>query len=311
MSATTRLVAALVAALGLAISGAGVSAASSSTGSTWYWSEYGAAHALYLNGITWRSGVDRMRQTHCWGLGHWLVKADGTRLFSHFYCSATPNSGSQYDVIVNIAGPSLYAVSFVNYVKRQTWYWTAQFTANALFKNGISWPGTVDPVSSDACSPFGAHMPSDNSYFQHFYCLVHTSARNPYTVVVNVTDKLVYQVKWVDFDNQYPATPAQPHPSVSTATSSASSGGNSTPTCGSDIFCNITNYVETAPSNSSHSWIENALLNSALSDQQRRMLEEAWQAREVPNSAAAWTGETSCRNYAYPQTTSFTSVTAC
>jgi hypothetical protein len=113
VSAATRFIAAFAAALGLAISGAGVSAAGSSADSTWYWSEYGAAHALYLNGITWRSGVDRMRQRHCWRLGHWLVETDGTRLFSHFYCTATPTSGSRYDVIVNVTGPSLYAVSFV------------------------------------------------------------------------------------------------------------------------------------------------------------------------------------------------------
>jgi hypothetical protein len=161
-------------------------------------------------------------------------------------------------------------------------------------------------------------MASDSSYFQHFYCLVHTSVRNPYTVVVNVTDKLVYQVKWVDFDNQYPATPAQPRPSVSTATSSASGGSsryvlpaNSTPSCGNDIFCNVANYVETAPSNTSRSWIDNELVNSALSVSARRAVRSAWGSNEVPNSAAAWTDEIGCRTYAYPQTTAFTSVTAC
>jgi hypothetical protein len=320
VSAATRFIAAFAAALGLAISGAGVSAARSSVDSTWYWSEYGAAHALYLNGITWRSGVDRMRQTHCWGLGHWLVEADGTRLFSHFYCTASPTSGSQYDVIVNVTGSSLYAVSFASYVKPQTWYWTSQYTANALFKNGIRWAGTVDPVSSDACSPFGPHMPSDGSYFQHFYCLVHTRARSPYTVVVNVTDKLLYQVKWVDFDDQYPATPAQPRPSVATAASSASGGGgastsvppvNSTPSCANDIFCNVVNYVETAPSSTSHSWIDDALVNSALSESAKRAIRSAWGNDRVPNGADTWTDQVGCRNHAYPQMTAFSSVTAC
>jgi hypothetical protein len=58
---------------------------------------YGAAHALYVNGIRWSSGTDLMRQTHCWGLGHWLVDTAGQRHFSHFYCTATPTRGSQYE----------------------------------------------------------------------------------------------------------------------------------------------------------------------------------------------------------------------
>jgi len=112
-------VAALVAALALTAAAAGASGSVVLSGADarWYWSEYGAAHALYVNGITWRNSIDRMRQTHCWGLGHWLVETDGTRLFSHFYCTATPLKGSQYDLVVNVTGPSLYAVSFAGYVK--------------------------------------------------------------------------------------------------------------------------------------------------------------------------------------------------
>ena len=206
------LVAALAAAFGLT-GFAGRASATTMTDTTWYWSEYGAAHTLYLNGITWRTGVDRMRQTHCWGLGHWIVDSSGGRHFSHFYCTATPASGSQYDVVMNVTGQGTYAVSFASYVKPQTWYWPAQYTANALYNNGITWPGTTDSVTYDACSPFGASLQGRGVYYQHFYCSIRSGNRDPYTVIVNVTDKLAYTVKWVAFDDQLPATPAAPRAS--------------------------------------------------------------------------------------------------
>jgi hypothetical protein len=309
---TRFLIAALAAAFGLAlIPGAGASAARSTASTDWYWSEYGMAHALYLNGITWRSGVDRMRETYCYGLGHWLVKTDGTRLFSHFYCTATPTTGSEYDIIANVTGPTLYAVSFVSYVKPQTWFWTAQYTANAIYQNGVRWLGTLDPVTYDACSPFGKWNPSDHIYFQHFYCSVHTNVRPPYTIVVNVTDKLSYTVKWVDFDTQLPATPAQPRPSVSaTATSSASSSSGSTPDC--DMYCNLLRLAEMPSHPSSGSdWLSQALINSALTDAQKRANRQQWGNDEAPSGASAWTGGVGCRNDAYPQTTPYTSITEC
>jgi len=137
---------------------------------------------------------------------------------------------------------------------------------------------------------------------------------------VSVTDKLSYTVKWVDFDNQLPATPAQPQPSVAqTATSSASSssGGSTytppsttTPDC--DYYCNALSYVASkTPPSSSPSWINQALVNAALSDQQRTALIHQWGTNDVPSSAAAWTGEIGCQNYAYVQTTAYTSVGAC
>jgi hypothetical protein len=314
-------VAALAAVLGLT----GFAAtASATTTTTWYWSEYGAAHTLYLNGITWRSGVDRMRQTHCWGLGHWIVDSSGGRHFSHFYCTATPASGSQYDVVMNVTGQASYAVSFVSYVKPQTWYWPAQYTANALSKNGITWPGTTDSVTYDACSPFGPSLQGRGVYYQHFYCSIRSSNRNPYTVVVNVTDKLVYTVKWVAFDDQLPATPAAPPSVAQTATSSASGGAVSTtvppststaapdPDC--DMYCNMLRYVgmkTPPPDATSRAIYEKMLAGATLTASEKALLEAQWQAGEVPTGAGIQAGEVGCRDYANPQTTMYTTATAC
>jgi len=306
------LAAVLVAALGLTALAAGAtgSGGRSSSATDWYWSEYGAAHALYVNGISWRSGVDQMHQTYCNGLGHWLVKGDGTRLFSHFYCTATPTHGSPYDVIVNVAGPTSYAVSFVDYVRPSTWYWSAQYTANALYRNGIRWVGTTDQVTSDACSPFGGHMPSDSSYYQHFYCSVHTNVRYPYTVVVNVTDKLAYTVKWVDFDNQLPATTFQPRPSFAQTSSSSSSASTATPDC--DYWCNALGYVASkTTTSSSHTWVDDALAESNLNSSTAALLKTMYGQAYLPDPAASYTDGISCRNYAYVATTTFTSVNAC
>jgi len=219
-------------------------------------------------------------------------------------------------VVVNVTGPSLYAVSFASYTKRQTWYWSAQYTANALYRNGIRWLGTVDKATSDACSPFGAHLASDSSYYQHFYCSVHTNVRSPYTIIVNVTDKLAYNVKWVDFDDQYPATPAQPRPSAAlTATSSASGGSTSTPsttTPACDLYCNIIGYVTSKTARSSGpSWIDGALVGAALTDAQARAIREQWGSDEAPNGADIWTDQVGCARDGQAQSTPFASVTAC
>jgi hypothetical protein len=136
---------------------------------------------------------------------------------------------------------------------------------------------------------------------------------------VNVTAKLLYQVKWVDFDNQLPATPVQLRPSVSTPTRSTTSGNsyvppsNGTPSasCANDIFCNAISYVGTAPNGTSRSWIDDALVGSALNGASKAAIRRTWGNDEVPNSAAAWTDEISCSNYAYPQSTAYTSIDAC
>ena len=315
------LVAALVAAFGLT-GFAGSASATTMADTTWYWSEYGAAHTLYLNGITWRSGVDRMRQTHCWGLGHWIVDSSGGRHFSHFYCTATPASGSQYDVVMNVTGQGSYAVSFASYVKPQTWYWPAQYTANALYNNGISWAGATDSVSYDACSPFGASLQGRGVYYQHFYCSIRSSNRDPYTVVVNVTDKLAYTVKWVAFDDQLPATPAAAPSVAQTATSSASGGAasttappsTSTPDPDCDIYCNLLRYVgtKTPPLDAASRAIYDKMLAGAtLTASEKALLAAQWRAGEVPTGAGIQAGEVECRDDAYPQTAMYTSVTAC
>jgi hypothetical protein len=270
---------------------AAASAAGADDG-TWYWSEYTAAHALYVNGIRWSSGTDTMRQTHCWGLGHWLVDSSGGRHFRHFYCTVWPQNDAQYDVVVNVTGESLYAVNWAGYEHKSTWYWPAQMTANTLVKNGIRWTSASDPVSSDSCSPFGEWLRrSGTYYYKHFYCAVRSSARSPYTVVVSVTDKLVYDVRWVAYDAQLPATPTLPTPVTST---SSASGGASTTT-----------------SIASNKAVWNQILGQALLQSQQQQIYSTWHNSSIPNTADWLTGQVACRSDPNAFSYAYSSYTAC
>jgi hypothetical protein len=290
---------------------ASVCGAARAADTSWYWSEYSIAHALYLNGIHWSNGDDRMRQTHCWGLGHWLVDTGGQRRFSHFYCTATPTTGSQYDVIVNVTGPSVYAVAFASYAQpQQTWFWPAQLTANALYKNGVRWANTTDPVVSDSCSPFGEQLSkSGYVYYKHFYCSVRSSARSQYTVVVTVTGKLAYAVHWVAFDDQLPATPTAPRPVVAQTATSSGSSSSGTP----DPFDPIA--IATAKS---------APMDQRTRDQIGKMLAEQAMTRDtiiqnqhrfgsssVPNSNDYQNDAVGCTNDPYSGNRSYTTVASC
>ncbi len=272
MKGFTRASAAVVAVV-VALVAASVGSAGDQT---WYWSEYGAAHALYVNGIRWSNAFDSMRQTHCWGLGHWLVDSSGDRHFSHFYCTVWPKQDDQYNVIVNVSGPSTYAVAWAGYAQKTTWYWPAQMTADALAKNGIRWSSSTDPVSTDSCSPFGEWLRRDGYlYYKNFYCSVHSTARAPYTVVVTVSDKLLYAVHWVAFDTQLPAAPALPKPV--TASSSTSGGASTTPSVASKALMD-------------------SILASSLLQSQREQAYRSFHNYSVPNAADSLTGADGCRS---------------
>jgi hypothetical protein len=187
----------------------------------WYWSEQLVADALYKNGIDWPSigRHDPVSGDTCWGLGP-IARAGGIDRYRYFWCEARPQRETAYNVVVNVVAQSRYSVNFGGYTKVHRWYWTAQYVANALVSNGISWGGSVDPVTSDYCRAFGRSLASGGTkYYKHFFCSVQSSARRPYFVVVDVDAQNSYSVYWVDYDVRPQI--AAPVPAASTTSSPA------------------------------------------------------------------------------------------
>jgi hypothetical protein len=73
-------------------------------------------------------------------------------------------------VIVNLTAPSVYAVAFASYGAAEADVVLAHAAdRNALYKNGVRWGNTTDPVTGDSCSPFGQQLTSNGYlYYKHY-----------------------------------------------------------------------------------------------------------------------------------------------
>lgn len=78
-----------------------------------------------------------------------------------------------------------------------TWFWTPQSAANAVYTNDIAWKHRFDVVKRDTCWGFGRWIgTAQNPKYRHFFCTVKARKHPRYTVFLHVLSRKRYSISW-------------------------------------------------------------------------------------------------------------------
>jgi hypothetical protein len=182
----------------------------------WYWPRAYAEYALRYNGLTFSNAYDRVRGVQCTGLGKPHVSR-GVPMFSAFHCLIVPEGGASYKIIFHAATDREYRIRFTRYQTKTDWVWPPQYAANRLVDVGIRWDnGRTDRILGSACGALGQSWNVRGTpQWALFYCVVIPASGTPYTVVLDVVDRVNFRVNYVSHAIQTPQTPTMTTPTPS------------------------------------------------------------------------------------------------